>query len=414
MLLLVIKIISEFLTAVFGVLGTIKDFSKDKESRKWKYITIGGIVISGGVAMITQGLEHRESEEQFRNTTEKLENITQVASRNNEATQNVQTSLSKTAQNMNDRFRDSLRQQSSILTTQKSLAIQQEEAVSATEEAARPLSPVGFSVGVTYSGAQNPCIANHGTRLREVVQKEVHRDLPQAERYKALQENFGPHTSVVLSDKGDVMTVSLSDDSPLVPGGDVLSFHSGNPLLLPAILAGVSFRPHDSSNPTHLSPFSQPAVSYRWRFTDGTSWKTGYDPNGLRHKAHAQVSMSFRYNRDGRTEQGWFRWMGEDLVRYENQVPRYRSIPDLVGTDMTVQVFYHGDCKLVPVLDSFHMNWGQNYTFQSAFVLKDLLPMQTQQINRGATGVLFVLSHPVSEHDLGISLGSMAYGTQPH
>ncbi len=352
------KVLAELVAAVFGVLGTYKDFSRERKSLRWKRITIGGIVVSSSMAIVIQNLEfinsqheNDERNRQFADTATKLEGLTQDASKNIDATALIQQGLKSTARDVQSQ----LAQQQLLAAGQKSVLKEQMEAVSASEAAVNPLDPVGVEIALSFPVSPGSCLDGYAEEVKSKVLAAGHKP----DQHGTTDDRLG--VGITWSANEEPSEIGMEQSSPLLPQSNDpavgltridawLRFHAGSKKL--DLASGIT---QADGAEYGVSPFAEDPNK------ELASW------SGVVPQLRSKPTIDIYYGPSGKATEIDVDWT-EVNVRKNNGSPSVRSVRDLPGTVLELAISSLGGCKIGnPNLDQFYFVWGVGYPFQSDF-----------------------------------------------
>lgn len=381
------------------------------ETRKltpWGWRILAILALAGSLQFVGDWLKDQKSDqENKRRIADLTVTISDAVTDATEAsTKNIKTEAQnqtgKVVKNIGDQLQPMIKQEQAVLRRQK-------EAISASEEGISPLNPMGFVIKLEFDPTVNPCLASYARRVREALLTAVDSSQSPEMKQKEAQEKLKNVDYVSWTDDGNVREVMFSEGSLLFPGSELIRVDSGSPFLIGAVATSVTFRPNTNDASRGASKGRNAAASYGWDFDFG-SLEFQRNVNAFYHNANpweltpqpsSKTNIIISFDRPGEAKNASIIWSGFNIERNEGDLPSYRSVHDLPGTDMEILVDYYGPCSLSPNLDLFTMIWGRDYTSEAEFDTSDFIRGDAGVGKIGERRTVFKLRHPLLSSDLG-------------
>jgi hypothetical protein len=382
------------------------------ETRKltpWGWRILAILALAGSLQFVGDWLKDQQSDQENKQRIGDLATTISgtVTDATVKSTNNIkaeaESQTGKVVKNIGDQLQPMIEQERAVLSGQK-------EAISASEESISPLEPMGFAIRLELDPAVNPCLASYARRVREALLKTVDLSQPPDMKQKDVKEKLKNVSYVSWSDDGSLGGVMFGEGSLLFPGSELVEVDPASPFIPGAVATSVTFRPH-IGNARHGTTKSQDAAaSYAWDFDYGSlqfqrnvnaSYQDqGEDPWNPTPNAQSRTHLVINFDKTGEAKEASIIWSGFNIERNEGDLPSYRSVHDLPGTDMEILVDYYGPCSLSPNLAIFTMSWGLNYAFDAEFDASDFIRKDAGVGKLGERLTVFKLRHPILSSDL--------------
>jgi len=360
-----IKVVSMFLGSLFGLLGTLKEFSRNKKSIRWKWITIAGIVLTGTLSVVIQNIEF--SQDQAKKKADD-DNVTKTANLLDDITQRSKSILVKTTDATNDLSTVVTRTQTiqgdlkNSLDSQRTMLTQIGSSAKMLSGVAQSLVPAAFQFSLHYDIAPGSCLMGYANAVRKGVNGKT---VPKG-------SNADSETAEVIVDAATGKTqIAYGDGSPLLglgsekgqgfPLGDMwVRFHKDPQ----DVHFGHVFS--DSDGIEYVLEFDRVSVDEK----DKEFWK------GSLPLPRLTETFTISYIKGVPTS------FDIDYTQVNalnnNDAPVIHSGNDLPGTILELEFDRNPGCTDHPRLDNFEMLWGPNYSYSSNFDTSKFKPTGLQ------------------------------------